>query len=108
MLDDRQSQTGPAGRLTATFIDAIKALSQARDMLGVDTRPLIFNEQCGSDNSVAPRHRDRSFTVLQGIHDQIADGTAQLRCITQHTEFEGVTSSICRSGQAAINSRTDG
>ena len=58
VLDDCQSQPGSPRCLTATFIDAIKTLGEARNVLGIDTEALVLYEQFGAHRCQKHRRSD--------------------------------------------------
>jgi hypothetical protein len=45
MLDDRQPQTGAAGRPVAGWIDAVEAVEDTWQMLGLDADAVIRDRQ---------------------------------------------------------------
>ena len=83
VFDDRQTQPGTTRLTRAADIDAIKPLSQSRQMLRHDTDAGIGDLEV--DTAGYGKQSNMNLTtrrrVAHGIHDQVSDGTMQIGLI---------------------------
>src|SRR4029079_17595352 len=77
---DRQSEAGATGVATASLVDAVEALEDARLLARRDADALVGDHQLGEAalHAGADLHATSVLGVLHGVLDQVAKGGDQL------------------------------
>ena len=81
VLDDGQAQAGAAGVARAAAVHAVKALGDARQVLGGDARPAVSHGQArAAARQRLPLHLDAPAggRVAHGVVDKVGQGAVQL------------------------------
>src|SRR3989338_6586533 len=80
ILDDGQAKPGATGIAGAAGVDPVEALSQARQMLGLDTQPAVQHAEVRALFIAPPANLDAAFVrgVFHRVEHQVGEGAAQL------------------------------
>ena len=80
VLGDGEAEAGAAGLARAAAVDAVEALGEPRDVLGLDADAGVLDAEARPVRALAPRERDRAAgrRVADRIAHQVAERARQL------------------------------
>ena len=86
VLDDGEPEARPAHAAAAALVDAVEALGESRDVLGIDPDPGVLDGQDGARAHPLPgdRHRAAFGRVADRVRDEVHDGASEFVRVPDH------------------------